>query len=182
MTAIIGALVALLPPALLRPKKDQPTLESEIERLTRENKQRRLALARLVDTIEALERELLTERHICQHWKAEAERLARQSREAREQGWQGAQAQSLQPQQNGRNAMAFAQQNALLQNWQGLGLAAQQANENMQAQAEAQLGNWALNAFAQPNCNCVPSRAQVWTEEQRRNIDAVGDRIARNRP
>lgn len=156
MTAIIGALVALLPQA---PPK--PTLESEIARLRLENKNLARSHARLVDHIEALEREILAERHISIHWKAEAGRLAIQSREARE-------ARERREQINGRNALAFAQfaqQNAIL------------AQQSIQAQQNAQQ-QFQDGSF----CNCVPSRAQVWTEEQRRNLAAVGDRIARNRP
>ena len=159
MTAIIGALVALLPQA--QPK---PTLESEIARLRLENMNLARSHARLVDHIEALEREILAERHISIHWKAEAGRLAIQSREARE-------ARERREQINGRNALAFAQyaqQNALLAQQQSI-----QAQQNIQAQQQFQDGSF---------CNCVPSRAQVWTEEQRRNLAAVGDRIARNRP
>lgn len=160
MTAIIGALVALLPQA---PRK--PTLESEIARLRLENKNLARSHARLVDHIEALEREILAEQHISTHWKAEAGRLARQSREARE-------ARERREQINGRNALAFAQfaqenflaqQNAILAQQQSI-----QAQQNLQAQ---QLGQQD-GRF----CNCVPSRAQVWTEEQRRNLAAVGDR------
>ena len=153
MTAIIGALVALLPQA--QPK---PTLESEIARLRLENMNLARSHARLVDHIEALEREILAERHISIHWKAEAGRLARQSREARE-------ARERREQINGRNALAFAQyaqQNALLAQQQSI-----QAQQNIQAQQQFQDGSF---------CNCVPSRAQVWTEEQRRNLAAVGDR------
>ena len=153
MTAIIGALVALLPQA---PPK--PALESEIARLRLENKNLARSHARLVDHIEALEREILAERHISIHWKAEAGRLARQSREARE-------ARERREQINGRNALAFAQfaqQNALLAQQQSI-----QAQQNIQAQQQFQDGSF---------CNCVPSRAQVWTEEQRRNLAAVGDR------
>ena len=159
MTAIIGALVALLPQA---PPK--PTLESEIARLRLENMNLARSHARLVDHIEALEREILAERHISIHWKAEAGRLAIQSREAREK-------RERREQINGRNALAFAQyaqQNALLAQQQSI-----QAQQNIQAQQQFQDGSF---------CNCVPSRAQVWTEEQRRNLAAVGDRIARNRP
>ena len=150
MTAIIGALVALLPQA---PPK--PTLESEIARLRLENKNLARSHARLVDHIEALEREILAERHISIHWKAEAGRLAIQSREARE-------ALERREQINGRNALAFAQfaqQNAIL------------AQQSIQAQQNAQQ-QFQDGSF----CNCVPSRAQVWTEEQRRNLAAVGDR------
>lgn len=156
MTAIIGALVALLPQA---PPK--PTLESEIARLRLENMNLARSHARLVDHIEALEREILAEQHISTHWEAEAARLARQSREARE-------ARERREQINGRNALAFAQfaqQNAIL------------AQQSIQAQQNAQQ-QFQDGSF----CNCVPSRAQVWTEEQRRNLAAVGDRIARNRP
>ena len=150
MTAIIGALVALLPQA---PPK--PALESEIARLRLENKNLARSHARLVDHIEALEREILAERHISIHWKAEAGRLAIQSREARE-------ARERREQINGRNALAFAQfaqQNAIL------------AQQSIQAQQNAQQ-QFQDGSF----CNCVPSRAQVWTEEQRRNLAAVGDR------
>ena len=95
---MIGALVALLAPFPPKPEPEQPSLDSEIERLTRENWRIARSHARLVDHIESLEREILTERHICKHWKEEAERLARQSREERERRqthqsqtqWQGA--------------------------------------------------------------------------------------------
>ena len=149
MTAIIGALVALLPQA--QPK---PTLESEIARLRLENKNLARSHARLVDHIEALEREILAERHISTHWKAEAGRLAIQSREAREE-------RERREQINGRNALAFAQY--AQQNF----LAQQSIQAQQNAQQQFQDGRF---------CNCVPSRAEVWTEEQRRNLAAVGDR------
>jgi hypothetical protein len=181
----IGALVALLP----RPKRAFDRIErnldklgalgeqldSEIARLTEENKQLRRSHARLVDHIETLEREILLEQHICAHWKEEAERLARQSREAREAREQQArlalqahlQALALEQQapmaqrqnplptpswaeMNGRNAMAYAQAQSAQQ--QNLALAQQHQLAMNQVNQQQAFGF----------CNCVPSRAQVW--------------------
>jgi hypothetical protein len=81
MTAIVGALLALLP----RPEKPvQIPIDSEIERLRQENAQIARSHARLVDHIERLEREILTEQHLCTHWRETAQRIAKQSREERE--------------------------------------------------------------------------------------------------
>jgi hypothetical protein len=98
LTAIVGALMALLP----KPEKPvQSPVDSEVDRLTRSH-------ARLVDHIERLERELLLEQHLCIHWREAAMRIAKQSREAREQ---------YQPQQqllpqNPQQALAQAQLNS----------------------------------------------------------------------
>lgn len=145
----VGALVALLPKALLRDRPEKPNpvqipAESEIARLTRSH-------ARLVNHIESLEREILLEQHLCTHWKEAAQRLAKQSREEREEREQ------RQHVLHGDTAFAHAQQNAILA----------QQTQAQQAQLAAYAGY----------CNCVPSRAQVWSEEQRRNLAAVGDRI-----
>lgn len=133
LTAMIGALVALLPPFPPRPEPEQPSLDSEIERLTRENWRLARSHARLVDHIERLEREILTEQHICNHWKEEAERLARQSREARET-------------RLSQEALALYQRPPNMRGQELL-----QAQQALQGQQRRQ-------AF----CNCVPSRSQVW--------------------
>jgi hypothetical protein len=180
----IGALVALLPPALLQPKKVRAdktngydaglkdgrleakdrsnsaslmvsTMQFELERLRRSH-------ARLVDHIETLEREFLIEQHISTHWKAEAERLAkhasaaRERAEAQEQQALMTQRQGRQPLRpaDGRQAMAYAQMSA-----QQL---AQQA-DNLAWRNQQQLGQaQGLQGAFEGFCNCVPSRAQVW--------------------
>ena len=117
LTAIIGALVALLP----RPERPVPIpVESEVERLTKENARLQRSQARLVDHIERLEREILLEQHLTTHWREAAQRLAKQSRENRERFERErpspgeiaqylAQMQRTQAQQQ----LAYAQQNAM---------------------------------------------------------------------
>jgi len=189
----IGALVALLPPALLHPKGDKPKpyvsddpliaftvrLETEVSRLRCDNDRLTRSHARLVDHIETLEREFLIEQHLCTHWKAEAERLAKHAVASRERAealerdrqdvrYQALLAQSQNPpptpswgDMNGRSAMAYAQQ-------QNLALAQQHQLANQQAQF-AQCANQGLQWRGDYDgfCNCVPSRAQVWGEESR---------------
>jgi hypothetical protein len=92
----IGALVALLPPALLKPKEEK---DVKLERLERR-------VETLEIDCESLERELAAERRLTEHWRGEAIRIAREAREEREmrRGSQAQQQQSLQ------QAQALAQQ------------------------------------------------------------------------
>lgn len=150
LTAIVGALLALVARPELREQK-------EVDRLRRSN-------AQLIDRVETLERdneslsrELANERNLSTHWIAEASRIARQAREDREQLMrlyspqqqilgQGAQ-QALQQALQQR-----AQQNALLQqNYQ----LAQQQQQALQQQLAAQQQSVGF-------CNCVPSRHQMF--------------------
>lgn len=165
ITALIGALVALLP----RPERPAPE-EDLIDRQRCLIDKLNASHARLVDHIERLERELLTEQHLTTHWREAAQRIAKQSREYREQYQpQQLQAQQLQALAYAQaRALAYAQQNTLQAQAQQAQLAQNAGMQNAQA-----FGGY---------CNCVPSRSQVWTEEQRRNLDAVGDRIAQLRP
>lgn len=176
----IGALVALLP----RPKRAFDRIEgnldklgalgeqldSEIARLTEENKQLRRSHARLVDHIETLEREILIEQHLCTHWKAEAERLAKHASAAREraelQEQQALQAQFQNPLPtpswadiNGRQAMAYAQMQSAQQN-------AAMAQQHQLAAMAQQGQQFRWPGDYEGFCNCVPSRAQVWGANQ----------------
>jgi hypothetical protein len=163
----IGALVALLPPALLHPKGDKPKsvqipVESEVERLRTENARLTRSHARLVDHIETLEREILLEQHICAHWKEEAERLAKHAIASR-----------LRAETQEQQALM-----ARYQDWQPL-------PANPLAGPQQNLANYANQAQTQQQayagfCNCVPSRAQVWGEQAQ--ADAAAERLARLRP
>ena len=110
LTAIVGALMALLP----KPEKPvQSLVDSEVDRLTRSH-------ARLVDHIERLERELLLEQHLCTHWREAAMRIAQRSREEREERERQQQYQNAayyQQQLLAQNLLAAQNQQA--QHWQG---------------------------------------------------------------
>ena len=134
----IGALVALIPAR--RPPDDKTRdlalkvadLSEKFAALTRSREQ-------LVNHIELIERQLDAERALADHWRGEAQRLARENRMNREE----VDAQTLQQQY-----AALAQSQSLQQRQQQNALAAQQL---------------AGQQFAwQGFCNCVPSRAQVW--------------------
>jgi chromosome segregation ATPase len=175
----IGALVALLPPALLQPKREKPPVESEVERLRGVVDGLNRSHARLLDHIETLEREILIEQHLCAHWKEEAERLAkhavasRQRAEALERDRQDVQYQA---QMNGRNALAYAQMQQAQQN---LASHLQQNHANQQQLAAFAPQVQGLQGAAQGFCNCVPSRAQVWGQRRwpERDSGAIGDCI-----
>ena len=107
----IGALVALLPPALLKPKEEK---DVKLERLERR-------VETLEIDCESLERELAAERRLTEHWRGEAIRIAHEAREEREarrgsQAQQQQQAQAFQAQafqtiaQQHPQALALAQQ------------------------------------------------------------------------
>ena len=188
----IGALAPLLPPALLHPKGDRKPyvsddpmiafnvrLETEVSRLKRENDRLTRSTARLVDHIETLEREILIEQHISSHWKAEAERQARQSREAREQGELLRATPELDAQYRAQQQLASQQMQAQAQAQQAQAQQAFYQQQNL-ANQQAGLAQYAgLQGAFEGFCNCVPSRAQVWGAEQR---DFPGERIARHRP
>ena len=158
LTAIVGALVALLP----RPERPvQIPVVDEVARLTEENKQLRRSRSQLFDHIQMLEREILTEQHLCTHWRETAQRLAKQSREDREAA------------EKARDALADYTRRELHALWpqqqQNLALLqAQGAQQQMQAAQNAQLAQYAglQNAFG-GFCNCVPGRSQVFLAEQR---------------
>jgi pantothenate kinase-related protein Tda10 len=117
MTALVGALVALLPPALFSDKKKSY--------LSEENGRLRRSHAQLIDHIERLERVLALEQSMVAHWREEARRLAMMSREGRE----AAEAR--------RHAALQAQQYNALANQQ---LAAQNTLAQYQQQANAYEG------------------------------------------
>ena len=129
----IGALVALMPPALLRKPKDEP--EVEIARLKRE--------------IEDLERGLAAERNLSRHWMDEAYAIARNAREERDrrdlQIMRQYQPQQHQALQQAQRAQAQAMQNVQYQQQQ-------LANQQLGSQAGV------FDGF----CNCVPSRHQMF--------------------
>lgn len=145
MTAIIGALVALVPPAILRPKTDR-----EIERLRE--------LVRLERALASAERDLSLQKSLTEHWKEEAKRIATQTRELREE------VDRLREDRDNRDLQA---QYAFLRQSQSQALANQNAWAAQQAQAlgsrqlQWEEGRWG------GYCNCVPGRSQVWAAEQR---------------
>ena len=129
----VAALVALMPPALLRKPKDEP--EVEIARLKRE--------------IEDLERGLAAERNLSRHWMDEAYAIARNAREERDRRDLQIMRQ-YQPQQH--HALQHqAQQAQAMQNVQ---------YQQQQLANQQQLGSQAgvFDGF----CNCVPSRHQMF--------------------
>lgn len=168
LTAFVGALLALLP----RPERPvQIPVDSEVERLTKENARLRRSQARLVDHIERLEREVLTEQHLCTHWREAAQRIAKQSRENREahELRLSQEAQELFRRQS--QAQALASHNiaynglppgvqALYQQ-QSLAMAQAQAQQAQLAQL-AQAQNQQAVRWREGFCNCVPGRSQVW--------------------
>ena len=167
LTAIVGALLALLP----RPERPvQIPVVDEVARLTEENKQLKRSRRQLFDHIHLLEREILTEQHLCTHWRETAQRLAKQSRENREAAEKAREALADYTRRDLRlsqEALALYQQQqnrALLQ--------AQGAQQQMQA-AQAQQAQLAYagmqNAFG-GYCNCVPGRSQVFLAEQQRGL------------
>jgi gas vesicle protein len=169
LTAFVGALVALLP----RPEKPtQIAVVDEIDRLTQENKQLARSRRQLFEHIHMLEREILTEQHLCTHWRETAQRLAQQSRENREAAEKAGDAladytrrrelrlsQEAQAQANMQAAMQAQHYAAMVPSdlgWAQLGM-----------QNAAQPAQYAglQNAFG-GFCNCVPSRAQVWAADR----------------
>ena len=185
LTAIIGALVALLPPALLQPKDK----DSEAEKLARAN-------ARLIDHIQSLERELLTERHLTQtrieeietlnrdlavqrdlarHWRGETMRVAERARENRDAAEKAQTALARHVRSNpydGRQALAWAQQNALQNAQTQIAQLNQLTQLNQLNQLTQQAQQGAFDGF----CNCVPSRAQVWAEEENSLVQRLNNR------
>ena len=166
LTAIVGALVALVP--AFRPKGDKVK-----ERKPYVSKDPLIAftamlergIARRDGEIEDLNRDLAIQRALVDHWKGQARILAQALRREREGPGSEAQRQ-----------MAYAQAAQALQNQQyNQQLAQQNAPASLQAQhyasmvpsplGQGQLGqqfglqqHGAFEGF----CNCVPSRAQVW--------------------
>jgi hypothetical protein len=142
-TALIGALLALLPAA--RPKTDR---DEKIERLERQ----------LADA----NRDLHVQKLIAAHWKDEAKRIAIQSRQEREVlqmrivGLERERVQNrfLDGYQQAQQYQALANQQAAQQ--------AQVAQYSGVGLLGAQQG-W---ADRQGFCNCVPSRSQVWAANQ----------------
>lgn len=104
LTTIVGAFLAVI----ARAKPERTKAEEEVEHLRRSH-------ARLIDHIERLERELALAQRVVEHWRGEAQRLARLNREERERddGF-NAQMQQAQAQQ----ALAIYNQQAAA-HWQG---------------------------------------------------------------
>jgi hypothetical protein len=165
VTALIGALVALLPPGLLRPQT-----APEIERLREEERR-----ARELSNAHA---NLAIQKLVTQHWKDEARRLVNLHLVERDQ-WQR-ERQRLESERDHWQARAqgfpLGGQHAQAENYQRQYQyqALAQAQQNQQAQAQ-QLGMQLLqNAFQGPLgtfgelCNCVPGRHQVFEAERRR--------------
>ena len=141
LTALVGALVALVP-AVPRPKP-KPKHELKIERLQR-------TVETLEYELESVTRELAAERRLSTHWIGEASRIARQAREEREERDRAKRLQLMREVRSGTQAFTQQAQNniAYQQRGQQLGQALPQHN--------------AQQAQAFGFCNCVPSRAQVW--------------------
>jgi len=159
LTALIGALVALAPPAILRPKTDR-----EIERLRE--------LARLERALASAERDLSLQKSLTAHWKEEAKRIAIQTCELREE------VDRLREERDNRDlqrqyafllqsqSQALANQNTWAQAQQAQALAQQAQAQQAQALGLRQL-RWEEGLFGTGFCNCVPGRSQVWAAEQR---------------
>jgi hypothetical protein len=159
MTAIIGALVALLPGAKTLARVEQNLDQIEIDRLRNE--------------INRLDRELAIQREMTDHWKKRAMQFAARSRGYRERfelaraharelhapAAQPQQAQALAQKLQQLNAQLFAQQ-AQAQQAQ-----AQQAQLQQYAQIGSQL-NFAQQAQALDVCHCVPGRAELFLQMQ----------------
>jgi hypothetical protein len=97
LTALVGALLALVPAA---PKpKPKPKHELEIERLSRR-------VETLEYDLESAGRELAAERLISTHWIGEASRIAKQAREERERR-DGSRHAALYAQHDAQQAQAF---------------------------------------------------------------------------
>ena len=136
LTAIVGALMALVPRA--KPTADtRDKRDIEIERLKRSQRK----LLDRIETLEldnqGLERELAAERNLLTHWIGEAARFARDARELRRGQYAGLQ------------QAHYAQQAQL-----GAELLGEQPLQAY-AQYNQQLG-------AAGHCNCVPSRGQMF--------------------
>ena len=133
----IGALVALAP-ARRSPDDKNRDLALKVADLSEKFAALTRSRLELVNHIELIERQLDAERALANHWRGEAQRLARENRERREE----VDAQFLQRQYN----QAMAQSQSLQQHGQRNALAQQLGVQP------------AFEGF----CNCVPSRAQVW--------------------
>jgi hypothetical protein len=152
MTAIIGALVALLPGA--NPGKTLARVDENLDQIE---------IDRLRNEINRLDRDLAIQREMTDHWKKRAMQFAARSRGYR-QRFELARAHArelhapaAQPQQYQLNAQALAQQAQL-----------QQARLQ-QYQQYAQLGsqlNFAQQAQALDVCHCVPGRAELFLQMQ----------------
>ena len=139
LTALVGALVALVP-AVPKPQP-KPKHELEIERLNRR-------VETLEYELESVTRELAAERQLSTHWIGEASRIAKQAREEREERDRAKRLQLMREVRSGTQANYASAQQAQAQ---------QLAQQNLLAQyADPQ------QAQAFGFCNCVPSRSQVW--------------------
>ena len=151
LTAIVGALMALVPAAARRTMdKTHPRFIAGYDAGVKDGRLQardenveigRLAWshARLADHIKTLEREILIEQHLCAHWKEAAQRWAREAREERERRERDEGVQQQLQQQAALQQQAQSQA-ALLQKYNLL-------------QAQAPYAGF---------CNCVPARSQLW--------------------
>lgn len=133
---IIGALMAIVARPAREPDK------GAAEKLARMVADLRLSRDQYINCVELLESELRVERQMSAHWLAETQRLIRENRRLERERVR----QITQSVQQG-----LAQQNAQYAQ-------AQQAPFHQQF-----AGAQGLGALGQ--CNCVPSRAQVWAAE-----------------
>ena len=100
LTALVCALVALVP-AVPRPKpKPKPKHELKIERLER-------TVETLEYELESVTRELANERRLSTHWIGEASRISRTARVEREHFEALLQRERALPQHNAQQAQAF---------------------------------------------------------------------------
>jgi DNA repair ATPase RecN len=149
MTAIIGALVALLPGA--NPSKTLARVDENLDQIE---------IDRLRNEINRLDRELAIQREMTDHWKKRAMQFAARSRSYRERfelaraHARELHAPAAQLQQYQLNAQLFAQQ-----------AQAQRAQLQQYAQIGSQL-NFAQQAQALDVCHCVPGRAELFLQMQ----------------
>jgi hypothetical protein len=156
MTAIIGALVALLPGA--NPSKTLARVDENLDQIE---------IDRLRNEINRLDRELAIQREMTDHWKKRAMQFAARSRGYRERfelaraHARELHAPAAQPQQAQGLAQKLQQLNAQL--------FAQQAQAQQAQLQYAQLGlqlNFAQQAQALNVCHCVPGRAELFLQMQ----------------
>lgn len=149
LTAIVGAFLAVI--ARPRPDKSDPLFTAGYDAGLKDGRREVEDLER---DINYLSRELDIQLTMVVHWKEQAQLMARLGREERE---------AREAQRNATHALQAQAQ--LQQAYQQLAQHAQQqqaAYNGLPPGAQAQQNAFSFGDF----CNCVPSRSQVWHEEQ----------------